>query len=220
MIASRWRGRGLRLGVALGLVAALATSCSPSTFGGTEVTVGDDGPSTEAGPAEVDGETALVAALDAARAGYVFESVVTLDGEVVTTVFGRVVGNALQAMVETGGAEVEYLSTPDGRWLREPGEEWLALQDAAPVGDPLAPLGGFQSVAVGEESEGRVVLIASYSPDSLGLESEDVVEVEVVVVDGVVARVSYSAEAQGRILEVVSTFTDIGTAPPVTGPDT
>lgn len=167
---------------------------------------------------EVDGSVSLEAALGAMQQGYAFESIVGLDGEVVTTVSGIAGREGIQAIVATGGAEVEYLLTADGRWIREPGEDWLAMAEEAPVADPLTPLAAYQSVEVVDHEGDRLLLRVSYRPATLGLEGEEMVQVEILLVDGVVSRVSYSSGAGESVAEVVTSFTEVGLSPPVTPP--
>lgn len=194
-------------------------SCTASEPSASVTVAGDDTTSTASAPlTAVEGAAALQAALEAMREGYGFESTVALDGEIVTTVSGRAGEGGIQARVDTGGAEVEYLVTTDGRWAREPGEGWLALAGDVPFSDPLGPLTAFRSVEVVNDEGGSVVLSVAYLSEALGLEGGGAVAVEILLVDGLVSRVSYASEAGERPVEVVTSFSEVGTSSPVTAP--
>jgi hypothetical protein len=149
------------------------------------------------GPSASDILAAALAPLDAASE---FESTVTLDGAVATSLAGRTVGSASALTVTTQGRAVEYVRVPPHAWAREPGGAWLVVDSDQTPSSPLAALSAPLSL-VQAPSDGALTLEATYEAEALGLEG-DPVKVTITI-EGPVITFRYEQTSSGR--SVVST---------------
>lgn len=149
---------------------------------------------------------------------YEFESTVSVDEEPLTRVSGRIYDDTSQFLVEAGGAEVEYIMSPQGQWVREPEGEWIELKASPPVEDPLGALAQPISVELIQAGDDETVIRAIYPGPALGFTETDRVDVQLVVTDGRIASLEYTADIGGREATVVTAFTTAADVAPVSVP--
>jgi hypothetical protein len=147
------------------------------------------------GPAEV-----LAAALGPLDAASEFDSIVTVDAAVATSLTGRTVGTSSSLTVTTEGRTVDYLRVPPSAWAREPGQAWLVVDAAQTPTSPLAALAApitVERVA----GDGATTLKATYAAAVLGLEGGPVTVTITIV--GAAVTFQYVEKSAGHT--VVST---------------
>jgi hypothetical protein len=154
----------------------------------------------------------LAAALAPLEAASEFESVVTIDGVVATSLGGRTVGSASELSVTSSGRTVEYLRVPPNAWARETGGSWLIVDSAQAPASPLATLAAPISVA----AAGGGALEATYPAAALGLEG-DPVTVSITIAGSEVAF-SYQQAASGRTVVSTTLLRPATDTTPITAP--
>lgn len=160
-------------------------------------------------------------ALHARSSGYRFATVIETGGEIATMVSGTVVGTSTQVVVSSSGVDIEYVSTPEGRWVRDGAADWVAL-DSVPSGAlPLAGLEAAREVRYVAADGGVTVVEASYPGGVLGVEDLDEVVVEFEIVGGAVVHISWEAPLGSRSIRSTTELADLEdgvaiTAPPAT----
>jgi hypothetical protein len=179
-----------------GLLGCQSTPTGSSPAGPTGNASGPSGPSTP-GPSPAE---ALAAALAPLAAASEFDSVVTVDGVVATTLTGRTVDSATELSVTSSGRTVEYLRIPPNAWARETGAAWVIVDSTQAPSSPLAALAAPLTV---EPAAGGVAatLQATYAAAALGLEGDPVAVL--VTIEGSVVTFRYEQKSSGRA--VVST---------------
>ncbi|NNF65838.1 MAG: hypothetical protein HKN07_16455 [Acidimicrobiia bacterium] len=170
--------------------AAPVVSNSEAVPGGDETT--EDVAASTSLPAVPAGQY-LEDALHGRAAGYGFATVITADGQLATVVSGSVVGTASEVVVSTGGVDLSYLSTPDGRWVKGEDGLWTEL-DSDPGGvPPLASLEG-PLTADYVVAEGNVVVVrATYPGSILGAPELEEVTIDFEIADGRLVVMRYEA---------------------------
>lgn len=219
----RIRSRGSRAGaltaatvLLVSIVAACGDDDGASAAASTTVTTTDPPGTTASGG---DAAVRLADAVAAVGTQYAFTSTVTAGGVEVTSVEGVLYGDTGSYVVHSGGATVEYIVAPTGRWIREPLGEWLPLQESAPVMAPLAVLSTPISVDTLSGSGDLLVLAAIYDGASLGF-TDGEVEVHITLIDGVLTEIAYEVslgEGQGTA-EVVTVIDAEADVQPITLP--
>lgn len=202
---------------------AAATTAAPTTTQTTDPptttsTEAEDTTTTTAEVADVDAGPILAAALDAVGTRYRYTSTVTTDGQVTSTVTGVIDGESFSAVIETADTSVEYRKTPDGEWTLGSDGVWVALDEPAPVSNPIAPLRNPTDVEVVAETDSRVDLLATYPGSVLGIDAETIT-ITYVVVEGVVAEIAYETTIGSAAVVVLTEITDVGTVDPISSPD-
>lgn len=165
-----------------------------------------------AGPSASDILAAALAPLDAASE---FESTVTLDGAVATSLAGRTVGTASALTVTTQGRAVEYVRVPPNAWAREPGGAWLVVDSDQTPSSPLAALAAPESLEL-VPGAGPTTLQATYDAEALGLEG-DSVKVQVTI-DGLVITFRYEQTSSGRAVVSTTVLRPATDTTPITSP--
>lgn len=168
--------------------------------GPTASTASSNSPSALATPGP-SASAILAAALAPLEGASEFESIVTLDGAVATSLTGRTVGTASTLVVTTQGRAVEYVRVPPNAWAREPGGTWLVVDAEQTPSSPLATLASPISLESLPGSGATTSLQATYDAKALGLEGDPVSVV--VTIDGSVITFRYEKTTSGRA--VVST---------------
>lgn len=155
--------------------------------------------------------TDLADAIAATGDTYAFTSIVSADGVEITSVDGVQYQGTGSYVVHTGGATVEYIVAPEGRWFRQPLGEWVPLREPAPVRAPLAVFSTPASVTRTSDQGDITVFEATFDGVSLGFAAGDVT-VTLQVRDGLLAQIEYTValgDSQG--LATVSTMIDTAT---------
>jgi len=169
-------------------------------------------------PTAVPAADVLAAALEPLAAAASFDSTVTVDGTVVTTLKGRSVGTASQLEVTTDGKTVDYVRIPPEAWARQAGGKWVVVDESQAPDDPLAALAAPLTVTAAATSSagspgagsggaspapGATMLAATYAAAALGLDG-DPVPVTITIETG---QVTFRYEATSGGHDVVSTTT-------------
>ncbi len=177
-----------------------ATPTSPPPGGTPSGTAGSPGPSFSGTPAE-----RLTRAFASLRAGYTFDSTLTVKGKPAATVAGRRVGDASELVIESGGAKVTYRIIPPAAWLQQVEGEWIEAGSAVPTGDPLALLLAPLTVESGSGSSDADQLRATYPAAALGLSGTDPVIVTISISgDGsITARYETTVDGDPGVSETV-----------------
>jgi len=165
-----------------------------------------------------DADELLSGAIAAVGTRYEFITSVDLTGGTLTLVAGRIYDDASAYLITTAASELEYVITPDGRWVREPGDQWVTLQEVAPLVDPLSILATPTTIEVLAVDDTTVTMAATYLGATLGFPDTDEVTIELVITGSRLTSLRYQAAAGPNIATVdtkISTALDIA---PVTAP--
>lgn len=156
------------------------------------------------GPAMTPGmspDQQLVTAFAPLSAGYSFDTVVTLGGQVAARVNGRRIGSASEMTLQSGGSSVAYRMLPPRSFVQEPDGTWVEADGQVPDADPLAALRAPLSVAGVPGAGGG--LRVTYPASALGLTGDQPTTVFLKpAADGTVSA-TWTATINGR--EAVST---------------
>jgi hypothetical protein len=182
-------------------VALLGCQSVPSGTAGSSVTPAASVTPTVLPTPGPSASAILAAALAPLEGASEFESIVTLDGAVATSLTGRTVGTASTLVVTTQGRAVEYVRVPPNAWAREPGGTWLVVDAEQTPSSPLATLASPLSLEQVASTGATTTLQATYDAKALGLEGDPVSVV--VTIDGSVITFRYEKTSSGR--PVVST---------------
>jgi hypothetical protein len=229
MIISSTRVRPFARTAVLLAVIVLAAACSdesgpaaggsPTTAPSSESTAPDtSGPDTSA---TVDAEVTVVdlpAAIAALDAGYHFVATVRLNGQISLEAAGDRVGAASRLEITSSGATVSYVITPEGNYAKPADGEWERLDVTPATSDPIAALHTPVSVSPGGKEGAGMRLTVTVTATSLGITAEGNVAVDVVVVDGAITEVRYSAAVEGGTAEVVTVISPLADTTPITAP--
>ena len=157
-------------------------------------------------------------ALHGRAAGYRFANVITADGHLATVVSGSVVGSASEVIVSSGGVDLSYLSTPDGRWVKGEDGVWTEL-DSDPVGVP--PLASLEGPVTAEyvRADGNVVVVrATYPGAVLGTPDLEEVAIDFEISEGALVLMRYEASVGGVVVTSETELVDIDPAVEITVP--
>jgi len=189
------------------------TTSVPTTTTGDESTTSAPVTSTTAAP--IDAASALSDALVATGDNYRFVSTITVDETVVTTIVGVVDGSSVQADITTGETTLSYIRTGEGEWTRETDDDWVQLEGAPPVEQPLTPLNGPQEVELVEDN-GESLFVTGRLGEAAG--SAAGVGFSATIAEGLVTEIAYQAETGGQTATVTTQLSDIGSAGSVEAP--
>ena len=211
--------RGAAVAVAFALLAA---ACSGSDSASSETTAtpttagGGTGSNTTASE-QFDGRDLIASAVESMGGNYEFSSTVSFADGTATTIEGRLVQGRGIYLVQTADTAVEYLIALEGRWVREAGEDWLAMTESAPVTDPLEGLSAPLTAAAA--SSGKATLVtATYAGASLGFADTEEVLVDLTLEDGRLAGLSYSVAIGEGSVGITTGFSPLTDTTPITLP--
>jgi len=220
--ARGWRslsgGAATSLLVVVMLVASACSDTSTTTDAANPPSGADDGSSATtrvAGSSATligDADELLSGAIAAVGTRYEFNTSVDLAGGTLTLVTGRIYDDASAYLITTVASELEYVITPDGRWVREPGDQWVTLQEVAPLVDPLSILAAPTTIEVLAVDDTTVTMAASYLGATLGFPDTEDVTIELVITSSRLTSLRYQAAAGPDIATVeteISTALDI-----------
>lgn len=210
----------LRFGGAV-LLSGILAACSVSAEGtptasnsaatGSPMAAASGSPAPDVPPTE-----RLTVVVSTLEAGSSFSSTVTVDGAVVLTTAGRSVADATEQTVVTSGRTVDYVQVPPQAWARESGADWVLVAAQQAPASPLETLAAPTSVQLGSETDGVLVLYATYAAAALGLEGTPVsVEVRV---EGKQVTFRYTAQTGTHHTESVTVFQPTPNPSPVEAP--
>ena len=223
----RWRPLSGGAATSLLVVAMLvASACSDSSAttdsAGTNPSAGVESGATttftDGAPLIGNADDFLSGAIAAVGTRYEFDTSVDLTGGTLTLVSGRIYDDASAYLITTVASELEYVITAEGRWVREPGDQWVTLQDVAPLVDPLSILAAPTTIEVLAADDTTVTIAATYLGATLGFPDTDEVTIELVITGSRLTSLRYQAAAGPDIATVeteISTTLDIA---PITAP--
>ena len=225
--ADRWRppfGRAATVVLAaLMLVGPACSGSSPATTDTAPVTREDSSAATMAddGTSSSDPDPArlLTDSIAAVGTRYEFDTSVALTDGTLTLVSGRVYDDASTYLITTAGSALEYVVTRQGRWVRDAGGDWVALEVVAPINNPLAPLASPIAIDV-LSIDGTITLAATYPGEVLGFDVADEVTIEIAIVGSRLASLRYQAAAGDSIVTVETTVSNNLEIEPVNVPGT
>lgn len=168
--------------------------------------------------ATIDANGALQAGLTALAAGYHFSSTVTVNGTPSLTADGDRIGESSSLILSGDGGTVSYIITPDGSYAKPEGGDWSLLDVAPATSDPIAALLAPVSVATVPTADGSVVVQATVAAVSLGISAEGNVDVQVLLVDGTITQITYTATVDGGTAQVVTTISAVVDPTPIVAP--
>ncbi len=226
--ARRWRpltgGVATSLLVVVTLVASACSDTSATTDAVNPTSGADDASSTAtrvAGSSATligDADELLSEAIAAVGIRYEFNTSVDLTGGTLTLVSGRIYDDASAYLITTVASELEYVITPDGRWVREPGDQWVTLQEVAPLVDPLSILAAPTTIEVLAVDDTTVTMAATYLGAAVGFPDTDEVTIELVITGSRLRSLRYQAAAGPDIATVVTEISTALDIAPVTAP--
>ncbi len=169
------------------------------------------------GPEATQPAPTLEEAIAGMSGGYRFDTTVTVGEEVTTTMTGRVIEDASAFTVAAGGAEIDYVITAAGQWVRE-NDEWVLLAEAAPLVSPLEPLLEPIASEVVERQGRRTVLELTYPAAALQLPGGGEVTVVAELSETRLVALQFTATVEGEALVTRTEFMPLGDADPITAP--
>jgi hypothetical protein len=194
----------------------LIGSCSSGADGFTLSPI----PVRSPGPGQVDARAALVAAIDATRDDYRYETTVTIDDAVTTQVQGSVAGGVRQSTIIADGRVIEYLQTRYERWVMGPAKRWVLTRNDPQRPALLDALTGPSEVGDADVAAGGdLVVDATYPGAALGVPGLEKVDVEVVISDGLVRHLRYEIPSGHRTAEVMTVISGVGEVGVISAPD-
>jgi len=193
--ADKWRSP---FGGAATVVLAVLILVGPACSGSSAATA-DTAPATRADSSAA--TRLLTDSIAAVGTRYEFDTSVALTGGTLTLVSGRVYDDASTYLITTAGSALEYVVTRQGRWVRDADGDWVALEDVAPINNPLAPLASPIAIDV-LSIDGTITLAATYPGETLGFDVADEVTIEIAIVGSRLASLRYQAAAGDSIVTV------------------
>lgn len=173
---------------------------------------------TTAPAASIDGNSALQSGLGALVAGYHFSSTVTVNGTPSLTADGDRIGESSSLVLSGDGGTVSYVITPEASYARPEGGDWSLLDVAPAASDPIAALLAPVSVATVPTTDGTVVVQATVTAVSLGINAEGNVDVLVALANGAITQITYTAAVDGGTAQVVTTISAVVDPTPIVAP--
>ncbi|MDP2623130.1 MAG: hypothetical protein Q8Q29_04970, partial [Actinomycetota bacterium] len=202
-------------------VVVAACGDTPATTGTTSTSAPAIATTSPGGHGEAGRDEAgrsLQSAIAAVGDDYGFSSTVTVDGVQISGIEGAVQGDTGSYVVESGGATLEYIVSPSGRWVRAPGADWVRLQGAVPVRAPLSLLAAPKSVEMVAQPEQDTIVRATYDAASLGFAGEEI-EVRITIRGGILFSLEYGVAIGEGSASVVTLITPDTSAAPIELPD-
>ena len=221
-------------GVAAALLglALLSSACSSGTASDvpspTEAPeTAQTAPNTVAGSVETEPEVSATAAIDPRQAleeallayadGYSFTAEVRVADTLATAMSGRVVGSSSEIQIVSGGAALDYVSTPDGRWVRE-GTVWVQLDEKGSAEPPLAQLQSPDSIEVVDQVGDVVHLLATYQGLTLGVPDVDELDVAITIANGRLVAITYTVDLSDGQAVTATAFSPLSSTSVITTP--
>jgi hypothetical protein len=157
----------------------------------------------------------LTTAFGALRAGYSFDTTLSVAGQIAAHVVGRRLGDASEMVIESGGASVTYRMLPPKSWVRKADGDWVEAEGQVPSGDPLTALLAPLTVADLPGGDGK--LQVTYPASALGLAGADPIAVTVQIGSGGAISIAWGTSSGGRSQSSSSVFTP-ATGDPIEAP--
>lgn len=230
VIATVRRVWSLLGGAALVLSLAALTGCSdegaaPSSSDAvstSSVPVSTTGPSvaSTAAPTTVAANPGVLLqdVLADLAAGYHFTSTVTVNGVQSVVADGDRIGDASRLTITGSNATVAYVITAGGSYVKPEDGDWERLDVSPATSDPITALSSPSGIAPLPTSDGSVQVRVTVAATALGIAAEGSVEVDVTLVDGAVAQVTYTAAIEGGTAMVVTVIGPVADASPIVPP--
>lgn len=224
------RVRLLTRAAALAAVLTCAAACSSetstssslvaTTSSATTTTKANDPTTAATTPAVApeDANGALQQGLATLAAGYHFSSTVTVNGALSLTADGDRISDSSSLVLSGPGGTVSYIVTPEGSYAQPEAGEWTLLDLAPATSDPIAALLRPVSTAVLPTSDGTVVVQVTVTAVSLGITADGNVDVQVLLADGAITQITYTAPVDGGTAQVVTTISTIVDTTPIVAP--
>ena len=191
----------------------------------TDPTVTVDPDPVDAHPATVapavDGAALLAAAAANLATGYHFVTTVVVDGTDTLTAEGDRIGADSRLSLTSNGATVSYIVTADGTFTSTDGSGWEQLDTPPASADPINALQVPSNVTVGAVDAHQTSLSVVVPAAALGVGGGADATLQVVLVDGALTSVDYSAATStGTTALVHATISAVADPTPITTPAT
>ena len=199
-------------------LAETSSSVSTSVAVATETAVVATATVSATTPVTIDANGALQTGLAALTGGYHFSSTVTVNGTPTLTAEGDRIESSSSLILSGEGGTVSYIVTPEASFAQPEGGDWSQLDVAPATSDPIAALLAPVSVATIPTTDGTVMVRATVTALSLGIAAEGNVEVQVLLVNGAIAQITYTAPVEGGAAQVVSIISPVLDPTPIVAP--
>jgi hypothetical protein len=153
--------------------------------------------------------------LSATNENYRFSSVVLVGEDTLTTIEGVVDGQTVAAEISTGTGSVSYVRTADGEWVTDSDGAWVDLDGEPPVSAPLSALTDAANLVVVSSDGMSGLFTGTLGPSSGGAEG---LPFSVTIEQGLISEIRYQVDNGGQTAQVITTFTDVGSAGSVNPP--
>ena len=169
-------------------------------------------------PATIDANGVLQAGLAALAPGYHFVSTVTVNGAPSLTAEGDRIEGSSSLILSGAGGNVSYIVTPEASFAQPEGGDWSVLDVAPATSDPISALLAPAAVVIVPTTDGTVVVQATVTAVSLGIAAEGNVDVQILLVDGAITQITYTAPVEGGTAQVVTLLSAVSDATPIVAP--
>ena len=210
----RLSGRRAAFVATTAFIMLIAAGCSSSTGEAVDTTVttvttsqGETATTTSTVNPSGDGidvQALLAEALSRYEDGYAFDAVAEIEGSQAATVTGVVIGRKAEMKITSGEATVTYIITPDQSWIQTEGGEWQEDASADTIERPLDDLASPTSIKIVAADDNGITAVAAY--DGAAFDTEGAVDMNLVFVDGLLVRASYSTD----VATVTTNFAALG----------
>lgn len=155
------------------------------------------------------------AALDA---GYHFSATVAVNDQVSAQAEGDRIGADSRLDITSNGATVSYVIIGGVSYAKPSDGDWEQLETAPATSDPINALRAPTAVTPVDSTDGKQHLAVTVAAAALGVAANGDVLVEVVLVDGALAEVRYTAAVDSGMATVVTTISALTDSTPISAP--
>jgi hypothetical protein len=212
-------------GAAFALLVLATGGCSSDSSGVTadstvaNSTVASSSPTGESTTTvAIDASALLQQGLAGLQPGYHFTSVFTVNGAEVLKADGDRIGDASRFSVTTNGALINYITTPSGNYAQPDGGDWDQLTTQPSVVDPITSLNAPSAVTVISNDGATVRLRVTVSAVTLGVGASGTADVDVVLTNGAITEMGYTANVDGNVGSVSNVIGPVVDSTPIVAP--
>jgi hypothetical protein len=166
----------------------------------------------------IDPTALLQQAMAGLASGYHFQSLVLVNGAQTLLADGDRIGADSRLNLASNGVVVSYIVTASGSYALPEGGEWELLDVPPASADPIAALASPTAVGVVSDDGTSVRLRVTVPALSLGVGATGTADVEVVITNGALAQVDYSAPIDGGVAVVATAIGPVVDATPIVAP--
>jgi hypothetical protein len=212
----RFRSPQTRLsfgGAAFAFLALITVACSStsSNVAANNAATGATGLASTTIPAStivssLDPKDALTKGLAALGPNYHFTSTFVVNGAQTLAATGDRVGDASQLSITQSGATINYVILPTASYAQPEGGDWQKLDTEPATTDPITALNSPVSAGMLKDEGSKVRIRVTVLAKTLGVAADGNSDLEVVIIDGVLAEVDYGTAVKGGGFASVATI--------------